>query len=291
LLTTVSDDTICDGDQVILYAESTLGGTITWTGGVVDSLAFSPPPGSTTYTATSSDPSDCGFSITIFVGDIPTVDAGSDQNVCDGDSVMVNGSGTATDYSWDGGITDGVNFLPPSGTTTYTVTGSIDSTGCQSTDMMDVTVLVPDVSISAGGGILTCNQAGATYQWLDCPGLTPIVGETNQSYTAVLDGDYAVIVNLSGCIDTSACQPVYAGLTDLSNGAGPHVYPNPTDDIVTIFSKGEFTYQLIGMKGEIVADGISKDAHELSLKDLPSGPYMINIISGKGASSIKVIKK
>ena len=289
---TVSDDTVCVGDEVTLDATSSLGGTITWDGGVTNGTPFTPPAGSTTYNATSSDGGDCGLSVTIFVGDYPTVDAGADQNVCEGDSTMVTVTGTATDYSWDGGITDGVNFLPPSGTTTYTVTGTIDSTGCQTTDMMDVTVIVPDVSITATGTTLTCNQAGAdSYQWIDCHDMTPISGETNQSYTPSADGDYAVIVTVSGCTDTSECQASYAGITDLQQGNKPHIYPNPTDGMVTIFAKGAFTYQLMSPKGDIILQGEGKDSEELDMEDLPAGVYMINVITEFGVQPMKVMKR
>jgi len=276
---------------VTLSASSTGTGTITWDGGVVDGVPFTPPIGSTTYTATSTDAADCPFIITIFVGDYPTVDAGTDVNVCEGDSTVLNASGTATNYSWDGGILDGVNFLPPAATTTtYTLTGTIDSTGCQSTDMVDVTVVVPDVSITATGSTLICNQAGASYQWLDCPGLTPIPGETGQSFTPIADGNYAVIVTLFGCIDTSTCQPVFAGLNPQADKT-LRVYPNPTTGILQIDMAGTFQYSLINLVGETVLNGRATDNKYLDLEKTAKGAYFLKVISDGTEQTIKIVRR
>ena len=75
--------------------------------------------------------------MTITVNPNPTVNAGTDQIVCEGSPVTLSGSG-ATSYSWDNGVNDGVAFTPVS-TTTYTVTGT-DGNGCQNTDVVTVTV-------------------------------------------------------------------------------------------------------------------------------------------------------
>src|SRR5690606_16726452 len=72
------------------------------------------------------------------------------------------GSGTATIYSWDNGVTDGSSFTPPVGTITYTVTGA-DGFGCMATDQVDVTVNpLPTVSFSGLFPILCANDAGYT---------------------------------------------------------------------------------------------------------------------------------
>ena len=69
--------------------------------------------------------------VLVTVNALPSVSAGSDQNVCNGGAVTLTGSG-ASSYTWDNGVTDGVSFTPGS-TTTYTVTGT-DGNGCQNTD-------------------------------------------------------------------------------------------------------------------------------------------------------------
>ena len=76
---------------------------------------------------------------TITINALPTVEAGVDQEVCDGDAVTLTATGADT-YSWDNGVTQGTSFTPSVGTVTYTVTGENTTTGCQNTDEVVVTV-------------------------------------------------------------------------------------------------------------------------------------------------------
>jgi hypothetical protein len=50
-------------------------------------------------------------------------DGGQDINVCEGTPVTLTAVG-AQNYSWSGGITNGVAFTQPVGVVTYTVTGT-----------------------------------------------------------------------------------------------------------------------------------------------------------------------
>lgn len=67
------------------------------------------------------------------------------------------------------------------------------------------------------GPQLNANQTGVNYQWLDCDDNNSIVsGETNQSFTPAVTGNYAVEVTMNGCVDTSDCFLVdYTGIEEL----------------------------------------------------------------------------
>ena len=58
--------------------------------------------------------------------------------VCAGASITLTGGGANT-YTWTGGVTNGVAFVPTA-TTTYTVTGTITATGCTNTATITITV-------------------------------------------------------------------------------------------------------------------------------------------------------
>jgi hypothetical protein len=287
--TTVSDDTVCVGDMVTLSA--TGAGTISWDGGVIDGEAFTPPTGSTTYTATSDDDNDCPFSIVIFVGELPTVDAGTDVSACEGDEVTLSGTGTATDWSWDGGVDNGVPFTPTAGTTTYTLTGTIDSTGCMATDEVDVTVNAVDVSMSIAGGSLMANQAGATYQWLECPDYTPISGETDQTFTPSADADYAVEVTYEGCVDTSICQVVHVGFDENESPLNAKVYPNPTNGQTQIVAEGQFNYVLMNVLGETILSGSAVAQTTIDLEEMAVGTYFVKVSANEETKTFKLIKE
>jgi hypothetical protein len=93
------------------------------------------------------------------------------------------------------------------------------------------------ITTSLNGDTIKANQTGAKYQWLDCTsGFVAIQGAINQSFAATKNGDYAVIITLNGCSDTSACvkiNKIGIGYTN-KNDNQVSVYPNPNDGSFTI---------------------------------------------------------
>lgn len=106
-------------------------------------------------------------------------------------------------YTW----IDGNNYTTSNNIATYTLTNEV---GCDSVVTLDLTIgSLPDISVSQNGEILTANQSGATYQWLDCnDSNASINGATDQSYTPTASGNYAVHISLNNCSDTSSCYLV-----------------------------------------------------------------------------------
>lgn len=291
LTTTVSATTVCLGESVILHAESTNGGTITWDNGITDSVAFTPPLGTTTYTATSSDGNDCSFAQMITVNDVPTVDGGPDQSYCStGASATLTGSGAVT-YTWDNGVTNGVSFNPPAGSTTYTVTGT-DANGCSNTDMVTITVGSPDVTAvitheNAGndGAIditVTGGSGSYTYSWSN--------GPTTQDINNLIAGTYTVNVNDGNCTtDTSFTVLNVAGI-DPFEAKNFNVYPNPAEDFVIISLDGSYVYEIYNVLGEVVLSDNANNSTKANLTDLDKGIYLIRIFDGQNEHTVKIIK-
>ncbi|MGB1103152.1 MAG: PKD domain-containing protein [Crocinitomicaceae bacterium] len=193
---------VCEGESVILSGSGAgLGGIYDWDGGVVDGLAFTPAT-TTTYTVTGTDANGCVNTddVTVAVAPLPLVDAGPDISVCDGDDVILAGSGAVT-YLWDGGVVDGLAYTPAT-TTTYTVTGT-DASGCVNTDDVTVTVnplpLVdagPDISVCEGDDVILAGSGAVTYLWDG--GVTD-----GLAFTPVTTGTYTVTgTDANGCVNT-----------------------------------------------------------------------------------------
>ena len=118
---TVSDETICLGESFTLTGTGI--GEISWDGGVVNGVAYTPAAaGVFSYTSTSDSDGDCGFTIDIEVLDLPDVTASvSSDEICVGETITLTGGG-ADDYLWSPlDIVDGVPYTPEVGTYTYTV--------------------------------------------------------------------------------------------------------------------------------------------------------------------------
>lgn len=104
-------------------------------------------------------------------------------------------------------ITVGTNIYDASGNYADTLVGAA---GCDSIVNTNLTVAPSiDVTVSTSSITLTANQNGATYQWLDCDdNFSPLPGKTTKSFTATENGNYAVVVSMGNCSDTSACMPI-----------------------------------------------------------------------------------
>jgi hypothetical protein len=77
---------------------------------------------------------------------------------------------------------------------------------------------LPSNDVTQNGATLTATQTGAAYQWIDCDdGNAPIVGEVNQAFIPSSTGNYAVIVTVNDCINTSECRLVdFTGIVELN---------------------------------------------------------------------------
>lgn len=152
------DVTICFGEELTLTAVGAgPDGEYVWTGGVENGVPFAADV-STVYTVTGTDDNGCVNTddVAVTVNELPEIEAGEDQEICEGEGVVVNGSGAGVDgtYAWDGGVVDGEEFFPVV-TTVYTVTGT-DDHGCENTDDLTVTVN-PSPPVNAGADIAVCD--------------------------------------------------------------------------------------------------------------------------------------
>ncbi|MBK7240954.1 MAG: T9SS type A sorting domain-containing protein [Flavobacteriales bacterium] len=153
-----------------------------------------------------------------------------------------------------------------------------------------------DVSITQAGATLTANEVGATYQWLNCPALTPITGATSQVYNATASGDYAVIVTTNGCTDTSACVTVVVtGIIENDFGSGLLFYPNPTDgdlsiDLGDVF--GDVAITMTDVVGKVVRSRTYTESQRLYLHlDEPAGVYLLRIDAGDKQAVVRFVKE
>ena len=84
----------------------------------------------------------------------------------------------------------------------------INHNGCDSVITIHLTIISVNQSVLDNNNVLTSMESGASYQWIDCINQLSIYNETGQSFEPVISGEYAVIVNKNGCIDTSSCTTV-----------------------------------------------------------------------------------
>ncbi len=176
-------------------------------------------------------------------------------------SVNMPTAPTATD-NCSGTISGTTNTSFPittPGTTVVTWTFT-DANGNVSTQTQNAIVSGVDVSTSVSGAEIIASNTAGTYQWINCGNNTLIANETSQSYTAIQNGSYAVIVTENGCVDTSDCvQITTVGLDDM-NLEDLVVYPNPS-------ASGKFQIKYEGKISNIEARDLSGRVIQLNFED------------------------
>ena len=163
------DQEVCEGVLVTLNGVGAVN--YAWNNGVVDGVPFIQVPGTMTYTVTGTDANGCQDTdqVEVVVNALPLVNAGPDQEMCEGEIVTLTANG-AVNYAWDNGAVNGVPFAQAVGTIIYTVTGT-DANGCENTDQVEVTihplpvVSAQDVEICEGEAVTLSGQGADYYVW------------------------------------------------------------------------------------------------------------------------------
>jgi len=180
------------------------------------------------------------------------------------------------------GIPDVTMPISTLGTTLVTWTYD-DGNGNSITQTQNVIVTTLDVTTSMTDVItISATTSGATYQWIDCDNANAaITGETNQSFTASANGNYAVIVDNGTCADTSACVAITSVGISENSASKITVYPSPTNgdytlDLGQVYES--ITVQITDLSGKVVetyvVNNTSKIQKEFNGAD---GMYLINI--------------
>ncbi|MBN4077608.1 T9SS type A sorting domain-containing protein [bacterium AH-315-C20] len=178
------------------------------------------------------------------------------------------------------------SYLSPSGNYTYTTTGIyqdtlMNSAGCDSLITINLTINTIDTSVTESSGTLSAVLSGVTYQWLDCSGMTLIVGETNQDFTPTTTGSYAVIVDDGTCVDTSNCHGVIVLGIEEFGKINFQLYPNPGLGTIYILIDSDAqntSVEISSLSGQLVRriDAGNKHLIEIQLEEA-AGIYVIRL--------------
>ena len=161
--------------------------------------------------------------------------------------------------------------------------GNVDS--CMTTVTIDGSAVI-DLTVTESGGTLTSNQAGATYQWIDCDTGDPISGETDQSFTPSFEGNYGCIVTVGTCSDTSECIPIIIWGVGDNPLSQVKLYPNPASDFITVDLtniNGYVEMTILDITGKEMVSGImTKSKENVDVSDLKKGVYLLQLKTSGG---------
>lgn len=154
--TLTGTDSICTGDTAVLVASG--AASYSWTPGGMTTATVSVMPSTTTTYSVTGTSGNCSAteSITVNVGTIPTVSAGSYNPVCDSDNPVTLSTGSPSGGNWSGTGVSGSTFDPAtagagSHTLTYDYT---NNDGCSASATTSITVnAAPAVNVSPIPGV------------------------------------------------------------------------------------------------------------------------------------------
>ncbi len=237
---------ICSGATATLTG--TGANTYAWSGGITNGTAFI-PVSSSSYVLTATDTNGCSNSLSqlITVNSLPIITINTvpaSALVCFGSPATLTASGSPSNYSWSGGITNGQAFNPSS-TAAYLVTAT-DANGCINTQSKTVSVTsLPVLSVTAvpasaiicsGAGVSLFGNGASTYIWSGGAVNGTIFNPTSTN-TYTLTG-----IGANGCSNTISQLVTVNSLPSVSISVLPASAALCNGDTVTLTASGANTF-------------------------------------------------
>lgn len=249
------------------------------------------------YYVTVTDSLGCVASDTINVTIINNnieVDLGPDTTVCS--CILLNAGNPGATFIWCGGQTYPIINVCVSGTYCVTVSNGT----CTDSDTINIIVNPPpvvdlgnDTTLVSGSLILDAGNAGASFMWN--------TGDTTQTIMVTISGTYYVTITDSfGCTASDTINvTILNGINENDSNLSMNIYPNPsTDNTFTlsfnIAQQKDVEIKIVNVLGKVIYSerldnfsGLYKKV--ITLSDMASGIYFIDILNGAQRSTAKVI--
>lgn len=310
-----SDISICDGQPITLNAVGNTENYL-WQDGSGGTTYLASAPG--TYTIIAFN--ECGQAndqILVNIG-IPTE---NQINVVDCNPLSINGINYETSGSYtqtlvnssgcDSMLTIQFERLLASNSTidlsdcnavamngtTYSESGTYlqilpNSVGCDSSLTINIDIENLNLQITQQGVSLIFNGNPTSIQWINCTTGQAIPGANQTTFTPQISGNYAAVITIGECVDTSNCREII-----ISNSSPKTitlcesivVSPNPTTGkIEFIFDKASFDVQLFTATGALIYRGAGfAGTQQIDLSNLAPAVYVLQV----DACSFKVVKQ
>jgi hypothetical protein len=272
---TAASGVICDGSSDQLDASGAV--SYSWSSGGTNATEMVTPSSTSSYSVIGTDGNGCSDTayVTVTVNPLPAVTASaSGAMVCEGTADTLYAGGAMT-YSWSSGGTNATEFVTPTATTTYTVTGA-DMNGCSASASVTVTVnTLPNVTASSagdvceGGSTILTGSGAINYQWSSGGNAsTEIVTPVSSSSYTVTGTDangcentatVAVAVNPNPVVnlgaDTAACGSV---TPDAMNAGSSYAWSNSsTSQAISVVTSGTYYVTVTNGAGCSASDTIA----------------------------------
>lgn len=240
--------------------------------------------------------------VTVNLDETPVIDLGNDTLICLGDAVTLDAGHPGLAHVWTNGDTTQTLLISASGTYEVLITSP---NGCVGSDAFILTVQQPPSTEGFSFVPMFYEELGkvkfeplnpidvVAYEW-DFGDGTPIATEMSPLHTYATNADYTVTLHVIGnCGEHSTSQLIYVdhvtGITTPGTGnAGLKLYPNPATQTIYIdVGNKEMLMEHITVFNAVGSAVYQQKSgqpaqHQLSVRDLPSGIYMLRVLTNKG---------
>ncbi len=153
---------------------------------------------------------------------------------------------------------------------------------------------IPPTPIITQNGLVLESNAPMGNQWYDQNG--PIPGATDSIYIATNNGNYYVVLTLSGCSSypSNTISIIASDIELIDTDVNVKVYPNPVSSELTIEIEGDterFNVELLNVLGQVLWRGNFIEQTRIQTNHLIPGVYLIKLESKNTFEIIKIIKE
>jgi PKD repeat protein len=301
---TPTSTTSCAGQTRTLTASGAT--TYTWLPSGSGSTNIVSPTGTTVYTVTGTTAGcvSATKTATITVTSVPVITVTpTSTTICSGKSTTLTASG-ATTYTWIPASTGATKIVSPTGTTVYTVTGSVGS--CNSTPKNATVTVVASPTLTASSNntlictgytsTLTVTGNASSYTWSPAASLSSSTG-TMVAASPTATTIYTVTATLGACTSTTSVTQnvsLCTGIANVVSSDEVNVFPNPSNGVFTLAygsNVDEVNVIVINALGQTIKAETAKNISELSidLTKMSKGVYYLKASTKDGSKLFKLI--
>ncbi len=157
---------------------------------------------------------------------------------------------------------------------------------CDTINKLQLTVNNPDTSVIRTADTLYATGLGSVFYWIDCHTKKPIHIISERKFVADSTGDYQLVLNYNGCLDTGSCYhiSIATGIESFSNNNYFKIFPNPTDEKlqIEVSSSSMNEVRIITLNGSILLkEKLNQKLNNIDVSDLPNGLYQLEVIDAQ----------
>ena len=178
----------------------------------------------------------------------------------------------------------------PSATTTYVLTATDSTTGCNKKDTVTVSVnILAQPVISLSGNVLSSSAATGNQWYLNG---TMINGATGQTFSPTVAGLYTVIVTMNGCTSTASNGFNYSitGIDAIISEWKLKIGPNPLKDqlVISYGNNARLDLEILDLNGRRLfnQEGIPS-TYTVDLPKYVQGTYLLRLTNSKTKQELR----